>query len=206
MSLTSLFLYSIRIFVIFLIVFGIFFGLYYFYRRRKEYYSLTEELQEVLINGKQTVKENKLKNFYTSKDGENILYVGKIISLVQVEENNPHDNTIYSIIAIRQRLFKPLKFYKLNSECHGNIFKDVVSNVWNFRLDDRSYYYIENMNKLQELEKIPTNRVGIDTIARVTPIVTHAIQINAKHRIRMREQKLIKEPTDLKPPQNQMVR
>jgi len=174
---------------------GIVFGIYLKLKRRKEFMQLSDEQKLVLAEGKQNVKEYKLRNFFITQEGNKMFREGRILACVQIEEvNSPKEE--YVILAVRRKLLSPMRFYKFSSEYVNNLIGDVRCSQWNFRLDDKSYYYILNKKPLLIHEEIvDKTRVGIDTIANISPTINHAILLNADHRIRMREGKLIKEGT-----------
>jgi len=184
---------------LFMIAGGIVFGIYLRLKRRKEYMSLSDEHKLVLAEGKQNVKEYRLRNFFSTDGGNKMFREGKILACITAEEENPH-KTNWVILAVRRKLLNPMRFYKIQEEYINNLIGDVKSNKWNFRLDDKSHYYILNEKPLLIHEEIvDKTRVGIDTIANISPTINHAILLNADHRIRMREHKLIKESTNINP-------
>ena len=175
------------------------FSCIYYYKKSKTKLKLNDFQNEIISEGKHIVKDNMLRNLYLSDNGSKQINVGKIQACVVIKEKELN----YYIFAIKKGIFPNYKFYKVKfddveiKEGNKEIFGDVVLNKWNFKRDNSGIIFVYNEDSEISSEVVKdNNRIGVDTIARVSPLVSNAILINAVHRLRMREAKLIRLPSD----------
>ena len=170
----------------------------YYYKRSKTKLKLNDVQNDILKEGKHIVNDCMLRNLYLSEEGSKQINAGKIQSCVIIEE----DKIKYYIIAIKKGIFPNYSFYKIKFDDvirneKDELFGDVIIKKWNFKKDNSDIFLVYNEDNEIKSEVVKdTNRIGVDTIARVSPLVANAILINAEHRLRMRESKLIKLPSD----------
>lgn len=160
--------------------------------RVKRNRKITKEQNEILIKGKLICKRFRLHHLYTSEEDKKLVDMGKISSYVRVKEKED----IYSIFAVKKG-FMDYKFIKIKPDRHSNLFGDVTLFDWNFILDLQSKFYVMNVNELtiKRIKKI-NESVGVDSIGNLAPVIQKSVQVNPRHRIRLRESKLIKIPDE----------
>ena len=192
--------------ILFLIAIFIYVAIYIFIRIKKNA-NLEDDLKDIIRKGKINKDKMKLRNLFTSSDTGKLINEGKIISYVEVEEEKSkkgNPNTLdkskvgrYSIFAIRKG-FENM-FFKVNKNKHSKLSGDIILDDWNFVLDEQSKFMIINKNKLTiNSAKYETEKIGVDTLSKFSPIIQNCILANPFHRIRVRERKLIKLPEENK--------
>jgi hypothetical protein len=163
--------------------------------RLRQARSVSEEQNQVLLNGKKTAKALRLHTLYTSADQKKTVKLGKIVSFVKALDD--HDQE-WHIFAVKKGLGEHW-FYMVKPERHSKLFADVILYDWNFRLDAESKYLIstDNLSVQRAIEKMPNKtEQGIDSIGLLTPTIHKAVQVNPLHRIQIRITKLIKIPDE----------
>jgi len=167
----------------------------YVFIRIKKNSNLEDDLKDIIRKGKINKNNMKLRNLFTSNNAGKLINEGKIISYVEVEENPNKER--YSIFAARKG-FETL-FFKVVKDKHSKLGGDVILDEWNFVIDEQSRFMVINKNKLTiNSAKYETEKIGVDTLSKFSPIIQNCILANPFHRIRVRERKLIKLPEENK--------
>ncbi len=130
----------------------------------------------------------KLRFLFTSRKGVNPLNEGKILAYIMAKI----DDTLYSVFAVRKTQFAQVEFYKVKAGLHSDLFRDVTLEGWNFTLDERNLFMIDNETDVTRDFVYSKEHASVDTIGNLAPLVHKAILANYIHRIRIREKKLIK--------------
>jgi len=169
--------------------------------RSKQQKKLNDAQQEVLREGKVLVDCNNLRNLYLSNVGDKLTNVGEIKSCVNIVD---YDKNNKVVVAVKKGFLNPYVFYKFDKSLikdlnnKGEPFNDIVLKEWNFVKDKKDFTLITNKNEEIKLKRVDDkSKIGVDTIKNISPTINSAIQVNAGHTIRMRENKLLKLPEDL---------
>ena len=196
---------SIKLLVTWLLIL-FFIGLFiyitiYIFIRIKKNANLEDDLKDIIRKGKINKDKMKLRNLFTSNNTGKLINEGKIISYVEVEEEKKNERKLggerFSIFAVRKG-FENL-FFKVNKNKHSKLGGDIILDDWNFVIDEQSKFMIINKNKLTiNSAKYETEKIGVDTLSKFSPIIQNCILANPFHRIRVRERKLIKLPEENK--------
>lgn len=178
------------LFVISVLLFGAVFIVFLISARKIKQNSELESVQrDIIRKGKINVKRKKLNKFYTSIKGNKPVLEGKIIAQVEAIE----DEKKYNIFAIRQSPLSKTVFIKMKPENHSKLFGDVISYNWNYILSSNNMFLIENTIEPKGTPQV-TDKIGVNTLRNISPLISDSILANWYHRIKIREKKLIKLP------------
>jgi hypothetical protein len=167
----------------------------FFVIKIKRHRNITAEQNRLLRKGRIYAKKFKLRNLYTSVEGKKIVNVGNIVSLVKVKDLA--DKKEYYIFGTKKGMLE-YRFWKVPIGHHTKIFGDITLTDWNFKLDLENRFMVLNdiVTESEKIYKPAKEVIGVDTIGGLSPVVAKAVQTNPRHRIRLRESKLIKIPDE----------
>jgi hypothetical protein len=162
---------------------------------------LNKEQEELLREGKVNVHGMKLKSLFISDEENKKTLIGRIYGYCRIK-GEEKSNKEYNIFIIKKSLLQPYIFYKVEDNDLLNkgifiLYGDVIVTYWNWIEDKKSFFIIKNDYALIDkniVDKNDKDKIGVDTIKKIAPMIHNAIQVNSFHIIRIREQKLIKPP------------
>lgn len=185
----------IRVLVYAFLLLFVFKVMFDYVMKKRDNRNIEGERLNIMVSGKPNVARLPLGSLWLSEDGNKRTKIGKIVSYTQLGVKVKDKEEVLHCFVTKRKRFEPLEFYLIPINCikDNRIQGDVISTLWNFRLDENSSFYIPNEMKKIVIEGLINDlSVGVDTLSKVAPLVNASIRANPVHRIRMRETGLIR--------------
>jgi len=170
-------------------------------KHKKEVIGGENEKGIIEAKGKPLVIRNRIGSLFVSDNMKNKQNIGKILACIPVFDTNENKNK--TIFVTKKKSYHEKKYFLVNKEEHTELKGDVVLKKWNFKIyAGELFHTIKNEIKFNpQRTDIPNDvklDVGVDVLRRFSPKISSAIQTNFRHLLAIRENKLIKAPSETK--------
>lgn len=176
--------------IIYLIIMGFISKLVFdFIVKKKGESRISYDMLKILESGRANAKALDLRYLVLSEDGLKRIVAGKIESFIKVK----YMKLNFNCLVVKKNVYSTPRFYLINDADVISNDIDFVSSSWNYRIDENSSFYTTNQDKLILIEAMQDGvGIGVDTLSKLAPLVHSSINANPIHRIRLREQGLMR--------------